>query len=311
MSDILFQGSITALMTPFLNGHQGGNQGDNHGDNRDGGLDEAALSSLIEWQIEQGSHGIVPCGTTGESPCLSHNEHCRVVDIALEASAKRVPIITGTGSNSTSEAIALTQYAAKAGADAALVVTPYYNKPSQEGLYHHYMAIANQVELPLIIYNIPSRSVVDMSFEVMARLARHPHIIGVKDATSDLSRLALYKEHCGEDFCQLSGEDISAFDYMKKGGHGCISVSANVAPSLCAQFQTSCLNKDFEQAARINDRLEPLHHALFMTSNPVPVKYAAHLLGLCLDHVRLPLIALTASQKDAMKKVVADLGLKK
>jgi len=285
-----FQGSITALITPML----------------DGAVDEDAYRKLIEWQIAEGTNGLVPVGTTGESPTLSHEEHARVVEICVETAAGRVPVIAGTGSNNTSEAIWLTQHAEKAGADGVLVVTPYYNKPTQEGLYQHYKAINDATKLPILIYNIPPRSVINMTVETMARLSKLENIVGQKDATADLTRPSLQREASGKDFIQLSGEDGTALAYMAHGGRGCISVTANVAPKLCSQFQAACLAGDFAKALEIQDILMPLHDALFVESNPAPVKYAAELLGLCSAQVRAPLVEMQDSSKaivrDAMKK---------
>lgn len=289
-----FYGSITALITPFK---------------QDGSIDEVALAAFIDWQIYNGSDGLVPCGTTGESPTLSHDEHIYVVEFVIKQVAKRVPVIAGTGSNATREAIEFTKHAERKGADAALIVTPYYNKPSQEGMFQHFSAIAKQVSLPIIIYNIPGRSIVDISNETMARLAKIPNIIGVKDATSDLSRIAAYKKLCGEDFCQLSGEDGTTFDYMKAGGVGCISVSANVAPKLCAEFQAACLNKDFTLAEKLNAKLQPLHEALFLAPSPAPVKYAASRLGLSGATLRLPLVGVEKKVQNKLDDVLTQLGL--
>lgn len=289
-----FYGSITALLTPF---------------NKDGSIDEAALATFIDWQIDNGSDGVVPCGTTGESPTLSHEEHIHVVEFVIAQVAKRVPVIAGTGSNSTREAIEFTEHAERAGADAALVVTPYYNKPSQEGMFQHFAAIAAQVSLPIIIYNIPGRSIVDISNETMARLAEIPNIIGVKDATSDLSRVAAYKKLCGTDFCQLSGEDGTTFAYMKAGGVGCISVSANVAPKLCAAFQAACLKQDFVLAEKLDAQLQPLHQALFLAPSPAPVKYVASCLGLINPTLRLPLVEVEKNLQNELDDVLAQLGL--
>jgi len=281
-----FRGSITALITPF----------------RDGKVDSKAFQALVEWQIAQGTHGLVPCGTTGESATLSHAEHRHVVELCVEAAAGRVPVIAGSGSNSTTEAIDLTRHAKLAGADAALVVTPYYNKPNQAGMIAHYEAIHDAVDLPIFIYNIPGRSVVDMSVETMARLARLPNIVGVKDATADLTRPSRQRLACGTDFCQLSGEDGTALGFNAHGGVGCISVTANVAPALCSAFQEACLAGDYARALELQDRLMPLHTALFVEPNPVPVKYAASRLGLCSPEVRLPMVEVgpeTAARVDA------------
>ena len=271
-----FQGSITALITPFKNGE----------------VDAKAFQRLVEWQIDQGTHGLVPVGTTGESPTLTHEEHKQVIELCIEAAAGRVPVIAGTGSNSTSEAIALTRFAKEAGADGALVVTPYYNKPTQEGLYLHYKAINDAVDIPIIIYNIPGRSIVDMSVETMARLFKLPNIAGLKDATANMARVSQQRAAMGTEFVQLSGEDATALGFNAHGGQGCISVTANIAPALCSEFQLACLGSNFKRALEIQDRLMPLHDALFVESNPGPVKYAAEKLGLCSAETRLPLAPL-------------------
>ncbi len=289
----MFKGSFTALITPFANG----------------GVDESAFKSFVEWQIDEGADGVVPCGTTGESPTLSHAEHRRVVELCLEVAKGKVPVIAGTGSNSTEEAIELTRHAKEAGADAALVVTPYYNKPTQEGLYRHYKAIHDAVELPIIIYNIPPRSVVDMSVETMARLAELPNIVGVKDATSDLGRPILTRLAAGDGFCQLSGEDGTAVPYLAAGGHGCISVTSNVAPRLCADMHRAWWERDFDTVSEIQDRLMPLHSALFCESSPGPVKYAASLLGKCGPKTRLPLCEISKQSEEKVKNAMVGVGL--
>ncbi|MBI1180757.1 MAG: 4-hydroxy-tetrahydrodipicolinate synthase [Alphaproteobacteria bacterium] len=289
----MFRGSITALITPF----------------KDGEVDQEAFQAFVEWQIDEGSHGLVPTGTTGESPTLSHAEHRRVVELCIEAAAGRVPVIAGTGSNSTAEAISLTRHAREAGADAALVVTPYYNKPTQEGLYQHFKAIAEAVDIPILIYNIPGRSVINMSVETMARLALFPNIVGVKDATGDLTRPSLQRWKCGKDFCQLSGEDGIALGFNAHGGQGCISVAANVAPRLCAEFQEATLSGDFAKALAIQDRLMPLHQALFVETNPGPAKHAASLLGRCRDEVRLPLVPVGEATRELLRAAMDHAGL--
>lgn len=289
----MFQGSITALITPF----------------KDGAVDEAAFQSFVEWQIEQGSHGLVPCGTTGESPTLTHDEHNRVVDLCVDAAAGRVPVIAGTGSNSTDEAIALTQHAKKSGADAALVVTPYYNKPTQDGLYAHYAAIHDAAQLPLIIYNIPSRSAVNMTTETMAKLGELPMVIGVKDASGDIARVSAMRLLLGSDFCQLSGDDAAALAVMAHGGHGCISVTANVAPRMCAQFQDLCLAGDFASALALHDRLMVLHTSMFLETSPAPVKYAASLLGMCTGDLRLPMVPVSKDSKDRIRAALTFIGV--
>lgn len=289
----MFKGSIVALITPFANGK----------------IDEAAFQALVDWQIAQGTHGLVPCGTTGESPTLSHEEHKRVVELCLEAAGKRVPVIAGTGSNSTQEAIDLTRHARQAGADAALVVTPYYNKPTQEGLYQHFKAIHDAVDLPLVIYNIPGRSVVDMSIATMARLARLPNIVGVKDATADLTRPLRTRLEVGVDFCQLSGEDGSVVAFLAQGGQGCISVTANVAPRECALLHKAWQEGAMETVAHYRDLLTPLNTALFLESSPAPVKYAASLLGRSSDAVRLPLVPVTDATRTQVRAAMAAAGL--
>ncbi|WP_246810039.1 4-hydroxy-tetrahydrodipicolinate synthase [Methyloligella sp. GL2] len=269
---------------------------------KNGALDLDAFQKFVEWQIAQGSHGLVPVGTTGESPTLTHAEHDKVIEACIEAAAGRVPVIAGTGSNATAEAIRLTKHAKSAGADGALVVTPYYNKPTQEGLYLHFKAINDAVDLPIIIYNIPPRSVIDMSVATMARLAELPNIVGVKDATANLARVSQQRAAMGEGFIQLSGEDATALSFNVHGGRGCISVTANIAPALCAEFQEACLNWDYKKALEIQDRLLPVHEALFVESNPGPVKYAAERLGLCSGETRLPLAPImpeTAKRVDA------------
>ncbi len=289
----MFQGSFVALITPFKNG----------------GVDDSAFKSFVEWQIDEGTDGVVPCGTTGESPTLSHEEHMRVTEMCLEVAKGKVPVVAGTGSNSTEEAIMLTAHAKKAGADAALIVAPYYNKPTQEGLYRHYHAIAEAVDLPIIIYNIPGRSVVDMSVETMARLAEHPGIVGVKDATCDLARPMRTRLAIGKDFCQMSGEDGTAVPFLAGGGHGCISVTGNVAPRMCADMQGAWREGDFGKAMDLQDRLMPLHLALFSETSPVPVKYAASLLGKCSPTVRLPLCEITEAGKERVRSALTGAGL--
>jgi len=288
-----FKGSITALVTPF----------------KDGAVDEAAFRAFINWQIEQGTHGLVPVGTTGESPTLSHKEHDRVIEICVDEVKGRVPVIAGAGSNSTEEAIGFSRHAEKVGADAVLIVTPYYNKPTQEGLYQHFKAINDAIGIPIIIYNIPGRSVIDMSVETMARLFELNNIVGVKDATANLARTSLQRQAMGPDFIQLSGEDATALGFMAHGGHGCISVTSNVAPRLCAEMQEACLNGDYASALKLQDRLMPLHTNLFLETNPSPVKYAASVLGLMQDDVRLPLIPVSEGTKQAVRSAMVHAGL--
>ena len=290
---ILFSGSIPALITPFTQD----------------GVDEKAFQEFIDWQIEEGSSGVVPVGTTGESPTLSHAEHERVVELAVEVANGRVPVIAGAGSNATSEAISLARHAKAAGADAALVVLPYYNKPTQEGLYQHFKAIHDAADLPILIYNIPGRCVIDMSVETMARLAKLPNIVGVKDATNDLGRPLLTRVQIGPEFCQLSGEDITATAFYAQGGHGCISVTANVAPRLCAEQYTAWERGDLAEMGRIRDRLAMLHRALFLEASPAPVKYAASLLGKAQPTVRAPLVETTVETKKAVRAAMEHAGI--
>lgn len=289
----MFHGSIVALLTPFKGGK----------------VDEKAFQSFVEWQVAQGTHGLVPCGTTGESPTLSHEEHNRVVELCIEAAGGKVPVMAGTGSNSTDEAIALTRHAKQAGAQAALVVTPYYNKPSQEGLYQHFKAIHDAADLPIFIYNIPGRSVVDMSVATMARLAKLPNIVGVKDATADLSRPSRLLQEVGPDFIQLSGEDATALAFNAQGGVGCISVTANVAPALCSAMQTAWAKGDLKEAFRLRDVLSPLHDSMFVETSPAPVKFAASLLGLASDEVRLPLVPASEAARAAVRGAMTKAGL--
>jgi 4-hydroxy-tetrahydrodipicolinate synthase len=289
----MFSGSITALVTPF----------------KDGKIDDAAFQRFVDWQIKQGSNGLVPSGSTGESATLSHEEHQHVIRLCVESAAKRVPVIAGTGSNSTAEAISLTRAAEALGADAALVVMPYYNKPSQEGLYQHFKAIHDNSDLPIIVYNIPGRSVVDMSVETMARLAKLPRIAGVKDATADLTRPTRMRHAIGPDFCQLSGEDPSICAFLAQGGHGCISVTANVAPALCAALQAAWHAGNIEEMARHRDALTPLNTALFHEVNPVPVKYAVSRLGFGSPSLRLPLIEASAETRALVDEAMRFAGL--
>ena len=290
----MFKGSLVALVTPMR---------------ADGTIDEAALASFVEWQIREGTHGLVPVGTTGESPTLTHDEHKRVVEITIEVARGRVPVIAGAGSNSTREAIELAAHAKQAGADATLVVTPYYNKPTQEGLFLHFTAIADAVDLPLIIYNIPGRSVVDMSVETMARLAKHRNIVGVKDATANLIRPLHTARACGEDFCQLSGEDHTALAFLASGGVGCISVTANVAPRLCSEMHTAWQSGRIGDAMGIQTRLVPLHDAMFAETSPGPVKYAASLLGHGTAHCRLPMAPVAPATAARVRAAMTEVGL--
>ena len=290
----MFKGSIPALITPF----------------RNGGIDEEGFQAFVEWQIAEGSHGLGPVGTTGESPTLSHDEHKRVVSLCIEAAAGRVPVIAGAGSNSTAEAIDFANHAKAAGADAVLCVTPYYNKPTQDGLYAHYKAIHDAVDIPIIVYNVPARTASNISVETLARLAEDcPNVVGVKDATADITRPSLQREASGPDFVQLSGEDGTALGFNAHGGVGCISVTANVAPRLCAQFQEACLEGDYKTALTVQDRLMPLHRALFVETSPAPVKYAVSVIGRASDHVRLPLVAATEAARDAVREAMVHAGL--
>jgi len=275
----------------------------------DGSMDEEAYARFIDWQINQGTQAIVPVGTTGESPTLSHDEHRRAVRIAVETAAKRVPVIAGAGSNSTAEAVGLAQYAKSVGADAVMVVTPYYNKPSQEGLFGHYTTIADAADLPLIIYNIPSRSVVDMSVETMARLARHPRIVGVKDATANLTRPLYTRRACGAGFVHLSGEDHTAVSFLAAGGDGCISVTANIAPRLCADMHEAWASGRVDDAIAIQDQLLPLHDAMFCEPSPGPVKYGASLLGFSSPFCRQPLAPITQAAEQRVRDAMLELGL--
>jgi 4-hydroxy-tetrahydrodipicolinate synthase len=293
MGSAMFRGSFVALITPF----------------RNGAIDEDCLQSLVEWHVEQGTDGLVPVGTTGESPTLSHAEHRRVVELVIEAAAGRLPVIAGAGSNATAEAIELGQHAKHSGADAILVVTPYYNKPTQAGLYAHYKAIHDAVDLPIIVYNIPGRSVVDMAVETMAALARLPNIAGVKDATCDLVRPLLTTAACGAEFSQLSGEDGTWLAFLANGGHGCISVTANVAPHLCAQMQKAWDRGEPREALAIHRRLMPLHKALFIEANPGPVKYALARLGRAPAEIRLPLVEPSEPSRPVIDAALVSAGL--
>jgi 4-hydroxy-tetrahydrodipicolinate synthase len=292
----MFKGSNVALITPFKNDK----------------LDEDAYIKLIHFQIKNGTNGLVPAGTTGESPTLTHDEHQKVIELCIQESKGKSIVIAGTGSNSTKEAISLTTHAEKVGANAALVVTPYYNKPTQEGLYQHYKAINDKIGIPIIIYNIPGRSVIDMSVDTMARLFELKNIVGVKDATGDLERVDLQKKKMGTSFIQLTGNDDNALEFNKRGGVGSISVTANIAPKLCADFQKNSIIATEEgqlEAIRLDKILQPIHNSMFIESNPSPVKYAAKLLGLCEDNVRLPLVKATEPTKEAIKKALVSANL--
>ncbi len=290
----MFKGSLVALITPMRS---------------DGAMDEKAYEEFVDWQIGEGTEGVLSMGTTGESPTLSHAEHKRAVDIAISVAKGRVPVLAGTGSNSTAEATDLTRHAKEAGADAALIVTPYYNKPTQEGLYLHFKAIADAVDLPIIIYNIPSRSVIDMSVETMARLAKHPNIVGVKDATANLARPLHTRRACGMSFCQLSGEDHTAVAFLAAGGDGCLSVTANVAPRLCSTMHAAWRQGRVADAIGMQDRLLPLHDALFAETSPGPVKYAASLLGRSSEFCRLPLAPLAEATRAKVRQAMTEVGL--
>jgi 4-hydroxy-tetrahydrodipicolinate synthase len=290
----MFKGSLVALITPMT---------------QDGKLDERAFQDFVAWQVAEGTQGLIPVGTTGESPTLSHDEHQRVVELCIEAAGGRVPVIAGAGSNSTAEAVALARHAKEAGADAALVVTPYYNKPTQEGMYLHFKTIADSVDLPIIIYNIPPRSVVDMSVETMARLAKHPNIVGVKDATANLTRPLHTRAACGEDFCQLSGEDHTALAFNAAGGVGCISVTANIAPRLCREMHDAWAEGRVKDAMAIQSRLVPVHDAMFCETSPGPVKYAASLLGKGSDFCRLPMAPIAEASRERVRAAMTGAGL--
>jgi len=288
-----FRGSFTALVTPFKNE----------------GLDEKAFRDLVDWQVAEGTSGFVPVGTTGESPTLSHEEHRQVVKWCVEQARGRVPVIAGAGSNSTEEAIEFARHAQECGADAVLVVTPYYNKPTQEGLYRHFKAINDAIGIPIFIYNIPARSVIDMSVDTMKRLFELDNIAGVKDATANVVRVSQQRAAMGEGFNQLSGEDATALGFMAHGGHGCISVTSNVAPRLCAEFQDACLKGDYRAALKLQDKLMPLHTALFIETNPAPAKYALSVLGKCAEMVRLPMVPLADRSKAAVRDAMVHAGL--
>ena len=292
----MLKGSNVALITPFKNNK----------------LDVEAYIKLIHFQIDNGTNGLIPAGTTGESPTLSHEEHQKVIELCINESKGKNPIIAGTGSNSTEEAISLTTHAEKVGADAALIVTPYYNKPTQEGLYQHYKAINDKCGIPILIYNIPGRSVIDMSVDTMARLFELKNIVGVKDATGDLSRVDKQKSKMGKDFIQLTGNDDNALEFNRRGGVGAISVTANIAPKLCADFQkfsTSLKDSEIKEAEKLDKTLQPVHNSMFIESNPSPVKYAAKLLGLCDDNVRLPLVKVTKPTMEVIRKALVSANL--
>lgn len=290
----MLRGSITALITPFL----------------DGALDEKAFAALVDWQIKEGTHGLVPVGTTGESPSVSHEEHRRVIQLCIEVAGGRVPVIAGAGSNATAEAVELTRFAEKAGADAVLSVVPYYNKPTQEGMFQHFSAVAKATRLPIILYSVPGRTVVDLTIDTIARLREaHDNIIGVKDATASMERASLQRARLGKDFILLSGEDMTALGFNAHGGHGCISVTSNVAPRLCAQLQEASLAGDYAAALAYQDQLVPLHKALFLENNPAGVKYAASRLGLARNEFRLPVVPVTPASESAIDAALRHAGL--
>ncbi len=290
----MFKGIYTALITPFT---------------ADGEVDERAFQSFVEWQIEQGIHGLVPCGTTGESPTLSHNEHNRVIDLCIEVAKGKIPVMAGTGSNSTDEAIMTTRHAKKAGADSVLVVAPYYNKPTQEGIYQHFKAINDAVDIPIILYNVPGRSVVNMSDDTIARLAELPNIVGLKDATGDLARPYTLRAKLKKPFQLFSGEDMTAVAFNVSGGHGCISVASNIVPKACAKIQDACAKNDYVSALTLQDKLTELNDVLFCETSPIPVKYAASLIGKSLPNLRLPLVEASPETKDKIKKILSNLSL--
>ena len=290
----MLRGSITALITPMF----------------DGAVDEKAFARFVDWQLAEGTHGLVPVGTTGESPTVSHEEHRRVVEICVDVAGKRVPVIAGAGSNSTAEAVELARFAEKVGADAVLSVVPYYNKPNQEGLFQHFSAVASAIGIPVILYSVPGRTVVDLTVDTIARLHEaHANIVGVKDATGNLERATMQRNKLGKDFILLSGDDSTALGFNAHGGHGCISVTANVAPRLCARMQDLSLAGDFAGAREINDRLAYLHKDLFMEPNPAPAKYVANRLNLCANEMRLPLVPISKPTQDAMDFAIAHAGL--
>lgn len=290
----MLRGSITALITPFA----------------DGALDEKAFASFVDWQIGEGTHGLVPVGTTGESPTVTHEEHRRVIEICVEVAAKRVPVVAGAGSNSTAEAVELARFAEDVGADAVLSVVPYYNKPTQEGMFQHFSAVAAATSLPIVLYSVPGRTVVDLSVDTIARLRdAHPNVIGVKDATANMERASLQRAKLGAEFILLSGEDMTALGFNAHGGHGCISVTSNVAPRLCALFQNACQQGNFAEALALQDKLVHLHKSLFLENNPAGVKYAASKLGLCRNEFRLPVVPATKANEEAIDFALRHAGL--
>ena len=290
----MLRGSITALITPFANG----------------ALDEKAFSNLVDWQIKEGTHGLVPVGTTGESPSVSHEEHHRVIQLCVEVANKRVPVVAGAGSNSTAEAVELTRFAEDGGADAILSGVPYYNKPTQEGMFQHFSAVAGATDLPIVLYSVPGRTVVDLTVDTIARLREaHDNIIGVKDATANMERASLQRAKLGADFILLSGEDMTALGFNAHGGHGCISVTSNVAPKLSSQFQNACQQGNYTEALALHDKLVPLHKALFLENNPAGVKYAASKLNLCRNEFRLPVVPVTKASEEAIDAALTFAGI--
>lgn len=290
----MLRGSLTALITPFV----------------DGALDEKGFADFVDWQIKEGTHGLVPVGTTGESPSVSHAEHRRVIEVCVDVTNKRVPVVAGAGSNSTAEAVELTRFAEKAGADAVLSVVPYYNKPTQEGMFQHFSAVASATSLPIILYSVPGRTVVDLTIDTIARLRdAHSNIAGVKDATASMERASLQRARLGKDFILLSGEDMTALGFNAHGGTGCISVTSNVAPRLCSDFQEATLSGDFAKALELQDKLVPLHKSLFLENNPGGIKYACSRLGLCRNEFRLPVVPVTKASEDAIDSALRHAGL--
>jgi 4-hydroxy-tetrahydrodipicolinate synthase len=290
----MFRGSITALITPFA----------------DGAVDEKAFASFVDWQIKEGSHGLVPVGTTGESPTVTHDEHRRVIEICVEVADRRVPVIAGAGSNSTAEAVSLARFAEDVGADAVLSVVPYYNKPTQEGIFQHFSAVANATSLPIVLYSVPGRTVVDLSVDTIARLRdAHPNVVGVKDATANMEKASMTRTKLGSEFILLSGEDMTALGFMAHGGHGCISVTSNIAPKLCSQFQNACMQGNYTAALMLQDKLVHLHKTLFLENNPGGVKYAASKLGLCRNEFRLPVVPITEANERAIDGALSNAGL--
>lgn len=290
----MLRGSLTALITPFLNG----------------AVDEKAFAAFVDWQVKEGSHGLVPVGTTGESPTVSHEEHRRVIEICVEVADRRVPVVAGAGSNSTDEAVSLTRFAEEIGADAVLSVVPYYNKPTQEGLFQHFSAVAKATSLPVVLYSVPGRTVVDITVDTVARLKEaHANIIGVKDATASMEKASMTRAKLGPEFILLSGEDMTALGFMAHGGHGCISVTSNVAPKLCAQFQNAAMQGNYTAALMLQDKLVPLHKALFLENNPGGIKYAVSKLGLCRNEFRLPVVPITAANERAIDDALSFAGL--